>query len=126
MSLLISRPLTAAILLLAVAVAAADTLTPAEAIHHLGEDATVCGRVANVKYATASRGSPALLNLDLAYPNHIFTIVIWDTSRARFPYRPESLAGKVICVTGTISSYRGKAQIEATDPSQIKLQEKRL
>lgn len=108
----------------AVTAAAADTLASAEAIHHLGVHATVCGQVVNTKYAATSLGSPTFLDLDRAYPDHIFTVVIWGMSRIRFPYQPESLAGKLICVTGTISSYRGRAQIEATDPSQIRLREK--
>lgn len=117
------RPLSAALTALALLVAstvAAGTLTAAEAGRHVGEDATVCGLVANAKYAATSRGAPTFLNLDRPYPNHIFTILIWGTSRSLFPYQPESLTGRSICVTGTISTYKGIAQIEASSPSQIK------
>src|SRR5574337_1375820 len=71
----------------AVTAAAADTLAPAEATHHMSVHATVCGQVVNTKYAATSRGSPTFLDLDRAYPDHIFTVVIWGTSRTRFPYQ---------------------------------------
>lgn len=125
MSLLAPIRLLAGItVLVASASVAWDSVSPADAIHHLGDHATVCGRVANAKYAADSRGSPTFLNLDRSHPDHVFTVVIWGTSRPNFPYRPETLTGKLLCVTGTITSYRGKAQIEATDASQLEIQHK--
>ena len=109
----------ATVLLLSIAAHARQTIAPADAIKHIGEQATVCGRVANAKYAESSRGSPTFLNLDQPYPNHVFTAVIWGTSRTRFASPPEALAGSRICVSGTIDSYRGKAEIEVSDPLQI-------
>lgn len=90
-----------------------------EARAHLGEEAVVCGRVASAKFATGSRGRPTFLNLDKPFPNHIFTAVIFDDYRGRFPYAPESLEGSRICVTGLIESHKGKPQIKVRDPSQI-------
>jgi hypothetical protein len=43
-------------------------LTAAEAKDHIGERATVCGRVASTRYAVTSRGKPTFLNLDKPYP----------------------------------------------------------
>jgi DNA/RNA endonuclease YhcR with UshA esterase domain len=110
---------TGALLVVATATAF-QSIGPADAINQVGEAATVCGRVASAKYAESSRGSPTFLNLDRPYPDHIFTAVIWGTSRSRFHSPPEALSGKSICVTGVISIYRGKAQIEVSDPSQIR------
>jgi hypothetical protein len=39
-------------------------LTTAEAKDHVGEQATVCGKVASARYAATSRGKPTFLNLD--------------------------------------------------------------
>jgi hypothetical protein len=39
--------------------------------------ATVCGKVVSTHYAKSSKGEPTFLNLDEAYPNEVFTILIW-------------------------------------------------
>ena len=101
---------------------AGTAVSPAEAIKHVGESATVCGRVASANFAAASRGTPTFLNLDKPYPQQVFTVVIWGSSRPRFSYQPEKLGGRDICATGMISSYRGKPQIEVSDPSQLQVQ----
>jgi len=105
------------------AIADAAKVSPADAINQIGQMATVCGRVASAKYATSANRQPTFLNLDKPYPNHIFTAVIWGSDRAAFPYAPESLADRRICVTGTIQLYRGKAEIIVSGPNQIQTSE---
>jgi DNA/RNA endonuclease YhcR with UshA esterase domain len=100
---------------------AANRVTPAEAIHHVGETATVCGCVASARYLTSGRMS-TFLNLDQPYPNRVFTALIWGAVRPRFKQPPETLQGKSICVTGAISAYKGKAEIVVEDPGQIVVQ----
>ncbi|MEM2002201.1 MAG: hypothetical protein QXT77_06130 [Candidatus Methanomethylicaceae archaeon] len=39
-----------------------------EAKEHVGEEATVCGRVVSTRYAATSRGSPTFLNFERPYP----------------------------------------------------------
>ena len=96
------------------------TLTAGQAKEHVGESATVCGVVASARYAASSRGQPTFLNLDQAYPNTIFTVVIWGNVRAAFSEPPEvAYREKRICVTGLISSYRGTPQIVASTPRVI-------
>jgi micrococcal nuclease len=102
-----------------------ETLTASEAGAHLGETATVCGVVVSAKYATRVHGAPTFLNLDRPYPDHPFTIVIWETDRGVFGEPEVAYADKLVCVTGKIDAYKGKPQIVATDPSQIELQESR-
>lgn len=104
-------------------IADALTVSPGDAINHANQAATVCGRVASAKYATSSKGQPTFLNLDKPYPNQVFTVVIWGSDRAAFPYAPESLAERRICVTGTIKVYKGKAEIIVSGPNQIKTSE---
>ena len=65
------------------------TLSSAEytahmAQNHVGEKATVCGKVVSSHYASSSNGEPTFLNLDEAYPNHVFTAVIWGDNREQF------------------------------------------
>lgn len=50
-------------------VLAQKTLTASEAKDHIGEQATVCGKVVSTRYAESSRGSPTFLNFDQPYPN---------------------------------------------------------
>ena len=102
-----------------------ETLTASEAGANLGETATVCGVVVSAKYATRVHGAPTFLNLDRPYPDHPFTIVIWETDRGVFGEPEVAYADKLVCVTGKIDAYKGKPQIVATDPSQIELQESR-
>jgi hypothetical protein len=93
-----------------------------EAKNHVGEKATVCGQVAGTHYAARSRGNPTFINLDRAYPNQIFTIVIWGSDRPKFGDPEGMYSGKHICVTGTVTLYRGEAETTANEPSQIKIQ----
>jgi hypothetical protein len=46
----------------------AKRLTAADAKDHIGEQATVCGKVASSRYAATTRGKPTFLNLDKPYP----------------------------------------------------------
>ena len=122
------RILAAPLLLLALALvtsqvrADAASISAAEAANHVGESAKVCGRVASAKYATEIRRQPTFLNLDRAYPDHVFTALIWGSNRAAFPYAPESLRGQRVCVKGTIELYKGRAEIIVSSPSQIEVQ----
>ena len=106
-------------LLLSCITAVASTLSTSDAAKHVGENATVCGVVVGVNTATRSNGSPTFVNLDKAYPNQIFTILIWGTDLAKFTPAPSSWNGKQVCVTGTIALYRNVPEIVARDAAQV-------
>lgn len=108
-----------ALLLLASLSSLAQSVAPKDASEHIGKTATVCGKVASSRYAERVNGQPTFLNLDEPHPRHIFTVVIWGRHRAAFG-SPETLLGKSICVTGRVSEFKGKPQIQATQPEQIK------
>ena len=86
-----------------------------QAGQHIGENTTVCGTVASEHYAANAKGQPTFINLDEPYPRQIFTVLIWGSDRAAFGQIPKKL-----CVTGTISSYRGIPEIIARKPNQIR------
>ena len=88
-------------------------------ISHIGEIATVCGVVASAKYEINAKSQPTLLDPGKAYPNAVFTTVVYGENRAKFGTTKTSLRGKRICVTGKISAYQGKPEIVLTDPSQL-------
>ena len=58
-----------------------QTISTAQARAHEGETGTVCGKIVSEKTATSSRGEPTFINLDAAYPNQVFTILVWGDDR---------------------------------------------
>jgi hypothetical protein len=100
-----------AICLLAVT-AQAQTVSTSEASKHIGEQATVCGQIADRHTAEKSNGKPTFVDLDHAFPNQTFTIVIWERDKAGVGDFPSS--GNV-CVTGQIAQYKGIPQIVLHD-----------
>ncbi len=97
----------------------ARTLTPKQARHHVGETATVCGRVASAHLAYRSRGQPTFLNLGRPYPHQVFTAVIWGLDRGKFGRPEEQYLHRRICVTGRIKAYRGQPEMVLKDPVQV-------
>ena len=97
----------------------AAALSPEEAARHIGEIVTVCGVVASAVYEADAQRQPTLLDLGKPAPNAIFTAVIYGIDRAKFGTPETALLGKRICVEGSITYYRGKAEIVLTDPSQL-------
>ena len=99
-----------------------DSISASEAAHYVGQTKTVCGVVASSKFAQTSNGSPTFLNLDRAYPNQVFTAVIWGADRGKFKESPEvAFQGKRICITGPIRLYRDVPEIIVASPSQLRL-----
>ena len=97
-------------------------LTAAEAKDHVGDRATVCGKVASTHYAKSSKGEPTFLNLDEPYPKEIFTILIWGSDREKFGVPEGEYRGLRVCATGKITSFRGVPEIIATERGQIEIQ----
>ena len=97
-------------------------LTTVEAKDHIGEQATVCGKVASTRYAATTRGKPTFLNLDKPYPNPLFTVLIWGDNREKFGNPEEQYRDKRVCVTGKISEYRGAPEIVVSDPQNIAIE----
>jgi len=97
-------------------------MTAAEAKGHIGEEATVCGKVASTRYAATTRGEPTFLNLDKAYPSQVFTMLIWGESREKFGTPEEKYRDKKICVTGRITEYRKAPEIVVNEPQNIEVQ----
>jgi hypothetical protein len=101
---------------LALPVASAQTVPPpisaAEAAQHVGENRTVCGEIVNTHTASSTHGTPTFIDIDQAWPNQIFDLVIWGDNKNDIGKFPEK--GKV-CASGTIVLYKGKAEILLRD-----------
>jgi hypothetical protein len=101
--------ITSLVLLVSASIAWGEsTLSTTDAARHIGEHTTVCGEIASEHTATRSRGTPTFINLDAPYPNQIFTALVWGSDRANVGNLPRN--GR-ICVTGTITEYRGTPEI---------------
>jgi hypothetical protein len=107
--------------LLSVTSALADTpwFSPYDARNQVGESVWICGVVGSARHARSVRGEPTYINLGPAYPEHVFTIVIWASDRSKFDYQPENLDGG-LCVRGRVGMYGGTPQIVVREPSQIR------
>ena len=98
------------------------SITSSDALEYVGEHQEVCGEVVSTHYASGSRGTPTFLNFDEAYPNHIFTAVIWGDSRKEFKFKPEKrFEGKEVCVEGIIKTFKDKPQIIVRNSEQISI-----
>jgi hypothetical protein len=86
-----------------------------EAAAHVGETASVVGTVATV---FRSPGGNLYLNFGADYPRQTFTAVA-VAPVPPWTARLDTLAGKRVRVRGSIMSYRGRVEIELTDPDQI-------
>jgi len=103
---------------------AADTIPAAQAKDHVGQTATVCGKVAGTRYLDSANRQPTFLNFDKPYPDNSFTAIIFGENRAKFGKPEQDYLQKDVCVTGEIKDYNGKPEIELTDPKQVRIDSK--
>jgi micrococcal nuclease len=99
-------------------VAHAASLSPEEAVDHVGETA-VCGLVASARYVPQAPQSPTFLDLGKPFPNQIFSVVIFGSDRSKFGAPETSMLDNSICVTGTIFLYQGKPKTILHDLRQL-------
>jgi tetratricopeptide (TPR) repeat protein len=90
--------------------------TPEETAKHVGEMATVTGKIDGVHQS--GKGN-IFLNMGGKYPHQAFTAWVPSASAAQFP-NPQQYEGQTVSVSGKITLYRGKPEIIVTSPSQIK------
>lgn len=112
-----SRVIALVLCVIVVAPISAQTISAGDAKNHVGEKATVCGKVAGERTATSSKGVPTFINLDAPYPNQIFTILIWGEDRPHVGTLPAE--GARVCATGTIQDYRGVPEIVVRSNGQL-------
>jgi hypothetical protein len=110
-------PLSAAILLICAPLCNGQTLTAAQTRQHDGENVTVCGIVASVRQASASKGKPTYINLDVPWPDEIFAAVIWEEDLPKVGTLPR--VGAHMCTKGLITYYHGVPQIFLRSSTQI-------
>jgi micrococcal nuclease len=100
--------------------AISQTIPAGEVKNNVGKIVTVSGKVVSGSHLSSAYKQPTLLNIDKPFPNEIFTVVIYGENRKAFGYNPEEvLLGKDISVTGKVTMYYGKPQVEVVKPEQI-------
>ena len=89
---------------------------------YVGQRIEIVGQISNCHSSTAYGRRYMLLNMTHRYPNHTFTLVLWERGLSAFDATndPSKLAGQWVSVTGVVQEYSGKPQIEIENPSQIK------
>ena len=94
-----------------------ETLTPEQAIHHIGEQATVEGIV--VQVSVSNKGT-VFLNFGDHFPDQVFYAVIFADDVHRFPAVQE-LEGRNVAISGRVELYRGSPEIILASPNQIEM-----
>lgn len=82
-----------------------------DAAGNIGKTVSITGKV----FGSRDMGSLYLVNMGAAYPDQLLTVVL----RGEAKKVGSDLDSKTIRVTGKITEYKGKPQIEITDPNMI-------
>jgi hypothetical protein len=117
--------LSALVLAQTASTASSPHVTPAAAKDHIGEVATVCGKVVDnqvSKYGLGGRGKPVTFDLDQPQPNQQFYFVAFGAHPDGPSEAIAAYQGKRVCVTGKIASAASGPYILAADRSQIKVE----
>ena len=95
------------------------------AIQNVGKLRTVCGRVQSTYINSNTASQRIYLNMGREYPNHTFTGLIWySSSKENFDGRPDKkYKKKNICISGVISTFNEKPQIQIDFENQIEIRE---
>ena len=95
------------------------------AIQNIGKLRTVCGRVQSTYINSNTASQRIYLNMGREYPNHTFTGLIWYSSnKDNFDGRPDKkYKKKNICISGVISTFKKKPQIQIDFENQIEIRE---
>ncbi len=95
----------------------AETIQPCDAQKYVSKLVVVEGLVDEVHHAAS--GKVTFVDMCGRWPKNAFTGVIFGDDAAKFP-DIDSLAGKVIDMTGVIKLYQDRPEIILSDPGQIK------
>lgn len=93
--------------------------TPEEAAKHIGETATVTGKIEDFHQAS---GGSIFLNMGGRHPKETFTIFIPAGEAAAFK-DAKDYEGKTVAVTGKIKDHEGKPEMIVKNASDIVVKE---
>ena len=85
---------------------------------NLGKTGTLCDTIYSLRIFSDTL---TLLNMGAVYPNQKYTVAIKGN---KISLDWTTLKGKPICVTGVFEMYKGRPEIEVTDPEKINTEQK--
>ena len=99
-----------------------DTISTAKVMQYVGKEVWVRGTVASVKLAT-DENNVNYINVDKAFPQNIFTVVITSKYLQRLKLNLATAKGKHIFVKGTIlTNDKDNSQVpQIFNPTQIQI-----
>lgn len=107
---------------LTTAASAQMTIKAEDISQHVGDSVKICSKVFSARYFEQSKNSPTLLNMGAAFPNQLFTVVIWSEVRKQFETAPDVFfLNKTVCVTGKVELFKDKPQIVLHSKEQIEV-----
>ncbi|WP_395065384.1 hypothetical protein [Flavobacterium sp.] len=83
---------------------AQETITSAQAQENIGKEVILKGKIASFKLASEGK-STNYINIDKAYPDNVFTIVVSNKYLEEHKLDIANSLGKEITVKGTITVY---------------------
>jgi DNA/RNA endonuclease YhcR with UshA esterase domain len=87
-----------------------------------GKKITVCSKVIGTHVSSGDKKN-TYINFGKPYPDNTFTVMISGDDAAKFKYVPaDFLQDKTVCITGTVTIFKGKPEIVVTSEDQIKIQ----
>ena len=105
-----------AIMLFAAAANAQQHFSADDFKKNLGKTGSLCDTVCSLKIFSDTL---TLLNMGGIYPNQKYTIAV-KGNKITLPW--DKLKGKPLCVTGVFEMYKGRPEIEITEPERINMQ----
>jgi len=106
----------AAIIIFAAAATAQQHFSADDFKNNLGKTGTLCDTVGSLRVFSDTL---TLLNMGGIYPNQKYTIAV-KGDKIKLPW--DKLKGKSVCATGVFEMYKGRPEIEITDPEKISTQ----
>lgn len=93
------------------------------AARYVDKYVALSGPVKRITHRPDINGQPTWIEIGASFPDDSrVTLVIWGDHRDRFGSTVlQSLAGKIVCVMGTVTTYKSLPQVQLTDPLQLVL-----
>lgn len=87
-----------------------------------GKTVTVCAKVQGTHVSSGEKKNTSV-NFGKPYPDNTFTVFIAEADLPKFKYVPaDFLKDKTICITGSVTMFKGKPEMVVTSEEQIKVQ----
>lgn len=102
---------------LSISSATAATVAMKDAASHQGQTVTVEG---NVSMVFSTKAGTTFIDMGGDFPDQLFTVVIFP-SDAKAMGDEKRFVGKTIDVTGEVKIYKGRPEIIARNPNQIRV-----